>query len=342
VLPRLIGSFAVALSLISPAATAADKPTLAISVYGIAQDTYRRDLYAPFEAKCGCTLVIETGNASERLAKLEAKKDNPIIDVAAIADFAALDAARKGLLQPIDVAKLSNFDKLYDFTKDPIGEHRAVGYTFYATSIAYRSDKVKIASWKDLFAPELKGRISLPYIAGTQAPIMLGMLNRALGGKTPDYAAAIDKIGAAKQDVVTFYQRSAQVPQLFEQEEVFAAVIGRYDWPNLRKLSMPIAWAAPAEGQGGGMNVLAIVNNSKHQDLAHQFIDYWLSAEVQTKIAIDLVDSPANKEVKLPPDKAQALTYGAELAAELHFIAPADLIDNREKWLALWNAKIAR
>jgi len=90
------------------------------------------------------------------------------------------------------------------------------------------------------------------------------------------------------------------------------------------------------------MNVLAIVNNSKHQDLAHQFIDYWLSAEVQTKIAIDLVDSPANKEVKLPPDKAQALTYGAELAAELHFIAPADLIDNREKWLALWNAKIAR
>ena len=174
-LPRLIGSFAVALSLISPAATAAEKPTLAISVYGIAQDAYRRDLYTPFEAKCGCTLVIETGNASERLAKLEANRDNPVIDVAAIADFAALDAARKGLLQPIDVAKLSNFDKLYDFTKDPIGEHRAVGYTFYATSIAYRSDKVKIASWKDLFAPELKGRISLPYIAGTTLDYVEGL-----------------------------------------------------------------------------------------------------------------------------------------------------------------------
>ena len=341
-LARLVIGLAAGLLPLAFAASAADKPTLAISVYGIAQDAYRRDLYAPFEAKCGCTLVVETGNASERLAKLEANKDNPAIDVAAIADFAALDAARKGLIQPIDVSKLSNFDKLYDFTKDPIGGHLAVGYTFYATSIAYRSDKVKIASWKDIFAPELKGRLSLPYIAGTQAPIMLAMLNRALGGTTPDYAAAIDRIGAAKQDVVTFYQRSAQVPQLFEQEEIFAAVIGRYDWPNLRKLGMPIEWASPAEGQGGGMNVLAIVKGTKQVDLAHQFIDYWLSAEVQTKIAQDLVDSPANREVKLPADKAQALTYGAELASQLHFIAPADLIANREKWLALWNAKIAR
>jgi putative spermidine/putrescine transport system substrate-binding protein len=339
---RSIAGVAAALIAVSSAAFAADKPTLAISVYGIAQDAYKRDLYAPFEAKCACTVVVEAGNATERLAKLEANKDNPVVDVTAIADFAALDAANKGLLQPIDVSKLSNYDKLYDFTKDPIGNRMAVGYTFYANSIVYRTDKVKISSWKDLFAPELKGRIAMPFIASTQAPLLLNMINGALGGTTPDYAVAIDRIAAGKQDIVTFYQRGAQVPQLFEQEEIWAAVVGRFDWPSIRKLGMPIAWATPAEGQGGGMNVLAIVKGSKNVDLAHQFIDYWLSSEFQTKIALALVDSPANKDVKLPEDKAQALTYGTEMASQLRFVNPQTLLENREKWLAGWNAKVAR
>ena len=146
-LARLVIGLAAGLLPLAFAASAADKPTLAISVYGIAQDAYRRDLYAPFEAKCGCTLVVETGNASERLAKLEANKDNPVIDVAAIADFAALDAARKGLIQPIDVSKLSNFEKLYDFIKDPIGNHLAVGYTFYATRRSSLCRSGRRCSW---------------------------------------------------------------------------------------------------------------------------------------------------------------------------------------------------
>ena len=56
----------------------------------------------------------------------------------------ALAAQRSGLLQPIDVSKLSNHAKLYDVAKDPLGGNIAVGYTFYATSIVYRSDKVTI------------------------------------------------------------------------------------------------------------------------------------------------------------------------------------------------------
>src|SRR6516162_6371024 len=99
-----IGGAAAALVILAAAAHAAEKPTLVISVYGIAQDAYRRDLYTPFEAKCDCVLSIETGNATERLAKLDANKANPIIDVIAIADFAALDAAKKHLLQPTDIS----------------------------------------------------------------------------------------------------------------------------------------------------------------------------------------------------------------------------------------------
>lgn len=338
---RLIATAAAALIGSAPAALA-ETPTLTISVYGIAQDQYKKDLYDPFEKTCGCKLVVETGNSSERLAKLQANKASPVIDVAAIADFNALEAAKKDLLEPIDASKLSNYDQLYDFAKDPLGDKMAIGYTFYSTSIVYRSDKVKIDSWKDLFKPELAGRIALPNITTTQGPLALYMIDKAEGGNTPDLKAGIDAIAKNKANVVTFYERGSQIPQLFEQEEILAAVVGRFGWANLLKIDMPIKWATPKEGQTGGMNVLTLVKGTKHKDLALKFIDYWLSKEVQTKLANDLVDSPANKTVEVDAKTAEALTYGKETADSLKFIPPATVLENRDAWVAGWNAKVAQ
>ncbi len=62
----------------------------------------------------------------------------------------------------------------------------SVGYTFYATSIAYRSDKVKVTSWDDLLSPQLAGRVALPNVTTNQGPQALYMLGLAMGKDTPD------------------------------------------------------------------------------------------------------------------------------------------------------------
>ena len=100
-------------SLVASGAAQADSRTLTISVYGFAQDAYKKLVYDPFEAKCGCKLVVETGNSVERLAKMEANKANPVVDMAVVSMADALDAARRGLVDRIDVAKLANYSKLY-------------------------------------------------------------------------------------------------------------------------------------------------------------------------------------------------------------------------------------
>ncbi|MEI4472817.1 polyamine ABC transporter substrate-binding protein [Frigidibacter sp. MR17.24] len=330
----------IALAAASPA-LAQDK-TLTISVYGIAQDAYKEALYAPFEAKCGCTLVVETGNSSERLAKLEANAAAPVVDVIAFSDANALEAANKGLLAPIDPAAVPNMAGIYDFAKDPIGGHMAVGYTFYGTSIVYRSDEVTIESWLDLFKPELAGYVALPNITTTQGPITLYMLEKALGKDDPGFADALDLVAAHKGDIVTFYERGSQIPQLLQQEEILAAVVGRFGWANIAKLGMPVAWATPKEGQTGGMNVLAMTKGAKDPALAQQFIDYWLSAEVQQTLAEGLVDSPVNTAVEVSDEVAEGLTYGPETAAAIHFLPAADQIAHRDAWLEGWNAKVAQ
>lgn len=336
---RLALTGAAALLLTTTGALA---QTLTISTYGIAQDGFKKHLYAPFEAQCGCKLVVEVGNSGERVAKLDARKANPEVDVIAFTDFDALDASNKGLTEAIDAKKLTNYGKLYEFARDPIGGNKAIGYTYYSTSIAYRSDKVKIESWADLAKPELKGRVALPNITTSQAPLTLFMIDKAVGGKTPDLAAGIDFVGKMKGDVTTFYERGSQLPQLLQQEEIYAAVLGRFGWAGIKKLGMPIAWATPKEGQSGGINVLSLVKGSKNQDLAYKFIDFWLSTEVQTKLAQDLIDSPVNAEVKLDDAVAENLTYGADTAKSLSLVPPAQLLEQRKAWVDGWNAKVAR
>jgi putative spermidine/putrescine transport system substrate-binding protein len=184
---KLLAASVALISLLPLAARAADR-TLTISVYAFAQDDYKTLVYDPFEAKCGCKLVVETGNSVERLAKMEANKANPVIDMAVVSMADALQAARAGLIDKIDTSKLSNFDKLYDIAKNPNGDGMSVGYTFYATSIAYRPDKMKIESWADLLKPEYVGHIAFPNVTTNQGPPALYMLGEAIGKNSPEGA----------------------------------------------------------------------------------------------------------------------------------------------------------
>ena len=211
---------------IATSALAQDK-TLTISVYSFSQDEFKELVYDPFEEICGCSIVVETGNSVERLAKIEANRENPVIDMAAISTHDALGAARKGLLQPIDVSRLGNYEILYDIAKDPLGDNLGIGYTFYATSIVYRSDKVEVDSWADLLSPELAGNVAFPNIDTTGGPPSLYMLGKALGDASHSLETPINRVGESADDIVTFYVRSSQLAQLIQQEEVWAAP----SWP---------------------------------------------------------------------------------------------------------------
>jgi putative spermidine/putrescine transport system substrate-binding protein len=324
---------------LATSAFAQDK-TLTISVYSFAQDEYKEILYDPFEEICDCKLVIETGNSVERMAKIEANASNPVIDMAVIASQDALELARKDLLAQLDVSKLANLSKLYSAAQDPIGDNFAVGYTFYASSIVYRSDLIKVNSWADLLDEKLAGNVALPNITGTQGPLTLMMLDKAAGNDGSDLTGVISEVGKHADDIVTFYSRSSELTQLMNQEEVIAAPVGRFAWSAFKDSPLPFAWAEPAEGQAGGMNVMVMTKGNGNEDLAYQFMDYWLSTEVQTKVAEALVDSPANAEVVVSDEIADNLTYGADLINSLNLLSPAEIIDNREAWVEQWNTEV--
>lgn len=336
---KRILALGTALALMAGAASAADKK-LTISVYSFGTDAMTEAVFDPFEKVCGCEVVVETGRSVERMAKIEANASNPIIDVAVMSSHDALALARKGLLQPLDISKIPSHADLYESAKDPIGDNFAIGYGFYATSIVYRSDLVEIDSWADLLSDKLKGRVALPNITGTQGPLTLHMLGEAMGGDDIKFTKTIDAVGAHAKDIVTFYGRSSALVQLMLQEEVIAAPIGRFAWSRFSGAKLPFKWAEPKEGQTGGMNVMLMTKGNGNEELAYQFMDYWLSTEVQTRVAEMKLDSPANAKVVVSDEIAESLTYGADLINSLKMLDPAAIIDNRDAWLKRWNEKV--
>ncbi|MCD2340542.1 ABC transporter substrate-binding protein [Ideonella azotifigens] len=338
-----LGLLALALSGLAATGHAEDRRTLTLSTYAVSQPGFERYVYTPFRAKCGCNLVVETGNNADRIAKLDARRQNQVVDMVLFSDFGMLEAARKGLVQPLDYGRLKNYDDLEPFAKDPVGGKFAVGYTAYSVGLVYRSDKLPaVTSWKDLWSPALKGRVAMPDITTTQGPLTLHMAEVSWGGTSPSYATGMDKVLANRGNVVTFVKNSAQLAALFAQDEIWLAPVPRFVWAQMTKSGMPLKWASPKEGQAAGLNVMGIVAGSKNADLAYQLMDFWLSKEVQTALALNMIDSPVNKSVTLPKEIAEVSTYGEEQMASLKFVKPDTILANRAGWVDAWNKGMAR
>jgi len=340
---RLLSLATAGLLAVALTNTARAEDPLVVSTYGFNKEKFRNILFDPFEKQCGCKIIVEGGNNAARLTKLEAQAGKGNYDLAVFADFAAIEAKTKGLTQAIDVSKLSNYAKVFDFAKDPIGGNFGIGYTFYSSSIVYRGDKIdNISSWNDLFSDKLKGRVAIPNVSTTQGPLTLFMVDKAQGGSGESFTKALDKISASKDDIVTFYNRSSELITLFAQDEVWAAPVGRFAWGRLIKANPSLKWSIPSEGQTGGMNVMVIPAGTKHVDQVHKLIDFWLSTPVQTALAEELVDSPANSEAKVSDAKAALLTYGEDQVKAINFLKADIIIRNRDAWVKTWNEKIAR
>jgi len=312
--------------------------TLTLSQWGYNMDLLEKNYIKPFEQKYGVTIVNETGNNADRLTKLIAKKNNPVVDVAFFAGNFAYQAMNEGILAPYDPAKIPNLSKIIPAAVDPLGGKYAVGYALSHLGIFYRTDKTApITSYQDLFRPELKNFVSVPDINTTFGPGFIYMLSKAFGSGYNDTEVGWAKMAELAPALKTAYNNSAELNSLITQEEVYVAPYTSFSWGDIEKTGHPVASAVPKEGLVGTFSVVSIVKGSKNVDLAHAFIDFLISYDVQYAEAMDLVDSPVNVDVKLPPEIGNKLTYGPDIVNNLFFYNEGDVAKNKADWLARWN-----
>ena len=334
--------FATAEKESSSAAEVNDMPyqgqELTVSMWGYNMDLLEKNIIKPFEEKYGVKIIVETGNNSARFTKMVARKDNPLVDVALFAGSWAYKAKEEGIIKPYDPSRLTNLSALMDSAKDPLGGNYAIGYTIQHLGLFYRTDKVAaITSWKDLSRADLKGFLSIPSITTTYGPAIVYMLSKAWAGDYNATDVGWQKIEELVPSLVTAYNRSSELNTLVAQEEVYAAPYSSFAWGTILGSGLPVANVIPKEGLVGSFSMVSIGAGAKNEDLAYLYIDHLLSYDVQLAEAMDLVDSPARTDIKLPPEVAKNLTYGDELISRLHFFDHKAIADVQEDWIKRWH-----
>ena len=345
---------ALVMGLVAPMTAAQDMQTLTVSIWGFNLDVLEENVFAPFEEMHNVEIVLDTGNNSDRLARLQAEGESTDIDVVHFATQFTYLASQEDLLQPYDPDMLENLDEVYDWAQDPLGNQAGVGYTVNSLSLIYRADLVETAvtSWADLLRDDVAGYVSIPEMSTTFGPATLVMIDRALAMAEMEDGEMADEINydadlawealpQLADNLVTTYIRSSALTTLVQEEEVWLAPYASFAIGNLINTGHDLSTVIPDEGAVGQTNMISITAASDQVDLAHAYIDWFISHDVQLAEALDLIDSPVNATVELPEDTCALLTCG-EMLDTMIVLDQAQVSARLEDWLERWNEIMVR
>lgn len=332
---RLIATTA-ALAL-STGLAAAQTPTFTISWWGFNGEKLDANVVQPFTEICGCEIVFETGNNADRLNKLQIRGGSGV-DVIFLTDSFSQIGIEQDIFQEVDRAKIPNVAKLYDLAQAPQGDY-GPAYSIGRVGIVYDSAKVApITSWSDLWRDDLAGLVTLPGITTTSGPMMV--LRAGVHAGVDAYAdpdAAFAAIEELAPNSLKNYNTGSEMINLVSTGEVAVAVTQDFTFASLQAAVPTMVWADLSDGDIATLNTINIPRQAENVELAHRFIDFMLSTEVQQIQAEQGVDAPVNTEVSLTPEQAVVWTYGADMIASLNRLDYEKLNAAKTDWIDRWN-----
>ena len=329
---------AAALVLAAGFGSAASAETLTISWWGYNGDKLNANIIEPFKKMCGCDVAFETGNNADRLNKLKIRGGKGV-DVIYLTDSYSQIGIKEGLFQKIDRSKIPNVGELYDLAQAPQGDF-GPAYTVGRVGIVYDSAKVNppITSWGDLWRDDLKGAVSLPGITTTAGPLVVLQAAKHAGVDVYENTdKAFEAIEALKPNVVKNYNTGSELVNLISTGEATVSIAQDFTLASMQKAVPTMTWAELSDGDIATLNTVNIPTGAENVELAHKFINFILSKDIQQIEAEQGVDAPVNTKVELTPEQAKIWTYGPEAIAKLNRIDYEKLNAVKAEWIDRWN-----
>ncbi len=124
---------------------------------------------------------------------------------------------------------------------------------------------------------------------------------------------------------------------LISTGEAKVSIAQDFTLASMQKAVPTMTWAALKDGDIATLNTVNIPKGSENVELAHQFINFVLSKDVQQIQAEQGVDAPVSTKVQLTPEQAKLWTYGADMIASLKRLDYVKLNAAKADWVDSWN-----
>ena len=235
---------------------------------------------------------------------------------------------KEGLLQPIETAKIKNWDKIFPVFRNlpdiQAGDGKVwmVPWDWGNTSILYRTDLVKNpeASWQLLWNKDYPGRLAV-IDAVHDTPVVAALL----AGVNPfDMTAAeMDKVAAKLREqrplLSSYTTDMTSVEQALSSGALVAAMTWNASATALKKQGVPVEFMKPKEGMLTWSCGFVLLKDAKNIDLAYDFIN----SRLETASGKYLIESygygssTSSAFAEVPPDELAKLQLPADPEAVL-------------------------
>jgi putative spermidine/putrescine transport system substrate-binding protein len=290
------GGFAAAV----PLRAFAQQKNLVVATFPGTWNEAHRNVLAPyFRKRTGASVTQSIQLATEQVAKLTAAKGGrPPFDVAIFDEPQVLDAAAQGLIDEYPIAKSPNYKDLLPAFQDQWGPK----ISMQVIGIGYNPNKIKPPpkSYDDLLNPAYKGRVGLTALNSQLGMAFLAELNRIKGGNETNFDPAFNALRALLPNVGAIAANLGAYATLWQQEQVDIAPYNFNFVQTLKGKGVPVEFVVPQTGLVGWSTSLHLCRNAAEPDLAVQYIDSHLAAEVQAEMEKPPYDViPTNSKVPL-------------------------------------------
>ena len=286
----------------------AQSKTLVVATFPGTWSEAHRDVLAPyFKKRTGASVTQSIQLATDQIAKLVAAGSNRApFDVAIFDDPQVLDAVKQGLIVEYPVAKSPNFKDLLPQYQDKWGPK----ISMQVIGIGYNPNKIKTPpkSWEELWDPKYKGRVGLTALNSQLGIAFLAELNRLKGGNESNFEPAFKALREILPNVGAIGANLGAYATLWQQEQIDIAPYNFNFVQTLRSKGVPVELAIPETGAVGWRTSMHLVKNAAEPDLAVQYIDSHLAADLQSELQKPPYDViPTNGKVALAPDITRML-----------------------------------
>lgn len=252
---------------------------------GYADDSFIK----PFEQASGCKVsATYVGSNDDFAPKLTAGGNvydliSPSIDTAPV-------MVRAGLVEPVDISRVTRFEEIYKKFRDAggiraDGKMYGVPFSWGSIPFMYRTDKISTPpkSLNELWSDKYKGKISL-----WDDKSAIYVASRVLGNmdiyKLDDAQldAAKNKLIEQKPLVRKYWSTAGELVDLYTNGEVWISnTWGGYQSSLLAEQNIPVKEFIPEEGAEGWMDSWMVVKGTPNKDCAYKFINMAISEQGQ-------------------------------------------------------------
>lgn len=299
-----------------------------------------------FEKKTGIKVVHDYFNSEqEMLTKLRTAPGT--YDVVLMNNVYVPEAAKEGLIQPIDESKITNFADLTPSLRDSDrfvvdGKHMAISWVWGLTSFAFNTDKVKAPdSIADVFDEgKFKGKVG--WRDDAVESVQLAALATGQDMNNPaDLGKIKEQLMKLKGTLNTFWSSEDEWNKHLSAGDFDVATYWSGSAARAKKaFKLPVEFWVPKEGAIGWYDGLTVAKDAPNVDGAHAFIDFMVSPDFYVKWDTD-VGAPASANAKansMLPDTAMNKTVlgNADIVARVKWMAP--MTDEQKKsYQELWD-----